>query len=85
MEMTWLDAKSACEELGEGWRLPTIDELQAIHEQLHEEGKGNFKDEIYWSSTEDDAEYAKNFWFSSGDPDYELKSVPNYVRAVNNL
>ncbi len=84
-EMTWLDAQSACEDLGEGWRLPTIDELQAIHEQLHEEGEGNFKDEIYWSSTEDDDQYAKNFWFSSGDPDYELKSVPNYVRAVRNL
>jgi hypothetical protein len=83
--MTWLDAQSACEELGEGWRLPTIDELQAIYEQLHEEGKGDFKDEIYWSSMEDDAEYAKNFWFSSGDPDYESKNVPNYVRAVRDL
>jgi uncharacterized protein (TIGR02145 family) len=89
VEMTWFDAQSACEELGEGWRLPTIDELQAIYEQLHEEGKGDFKDEIYWSSMEgswkDDAEYAKNFWFSSGDPDYELKNVPNYVRAVRDL
>jgi uncharacterized protein (TIGR02145 family) len=85
MEMTWLDAQSACEELGNGWRLPSIDELQAIYDQLHEEGQGNFKDKIYWSSTEDDAEYAKNFWFSSGDPDYESKDVPNYVRAVRDL
>jgi hypothetical protein len=52
-EMTWIDAKRACNELGSGWRLPTIDELKAIHEQLYNKGQGNFNVKwCYWSSTE---------------------------------
>jgi hypothetical protein len=29
-KMTWEDAKKACEALGDGWRLPTIDELTIL-------------------------------------------------------
>jgi hypothetical protein len=31
--MTWNDAQNACKELGEGWRLPSIIELQLIHRE----------------------------------------------------
>jgi hypothetical protein len=51
-EMTWYMAKNACAELENGWRLPTIEELKVMYEQLHKKGEGNFKDVGYWSSME---------------------------------
>jgi len=35
------------------WFLPSRDELNYLYENLHKKGLGNFKDEIYWSSTFD--------------------------------
>jgi uncharacterized protein (TIGR02145 family) len=46
------DAKEACRKIGEGWRLPDEDEFQAIYEILFSQIKGNFKEDVYWSSTE---------------------------------
>jgi len=51
LEMNWDNAMKACEELGNGWRLPDKDELVAMHEQLHKQGKGNFQHAYYWSSS----------------------------------
>ena len=39
--MDWDDAMSACQNLGNGWRLPNKEELEAMYEQLHKQGKGN--------------------------------------------
>lgn len=50
-ELFWEDAKKACQNLGNGWRLPTIEELQAMYEQLHVKGLGKFNNGSYWSST----------------------------------
>jgi hypothetical protein len=50
------EANSACQELGDGWRLPTIYELEAIYQQLAKIGKGGFKTSLessYWSSNQD--------------------------------
>ena len=53
-DMTWEEAKQACENLGNGWRLPDKDELVAMYEQLHKERKGNFELSYYWCiSTEE--------------------------------
>jgi len=49
--MTWFQAIESCKALGSGWRLPNIDELEAIFLQLHKKKLGNFKDKWYWSST----------------------------------
>ena len=58
-QMNWADAKKACEALGEGWRLPTIEELNFMY---------NIKDTLkmsgfsWWSSTVyDDKVYYKDF------------------------
>jgi hypothetical protein len=51
--LTLEEAKKACKELGAGWRLPTIYELEAMYKQLHKNGKGGFNtcyDAEYWSS-----------------------------------
>jgi len=47
-KMNWHDAKKACETLGDGWRLPTKDELNSLYlikYNIHQKG------DYYWSST----------------------------------
>ena len=80
--MTWEEAKQACENLGNGWRLPDQDELVAMYEQLHKEGKGNFSDYWYWSSSQDDSGNAWYVNFGSGGVDNLDKINSGQVRAV---
>ena len=49
-KMSWNNAKVACEELGEGWRLPSQDELNDLYQ--NKVAIGGFVDDGYWSSTE---------------------------------
>jgi len=85
--MNWNDAMSACEGLSNGWRLPSMEELEAMHEQLYLNGKGNFRtDEFYWSSSEFNANRAWTFSFEHG----RANTVTNktntvHVRAVRTL
>ena len=84
--MNWGDAERACESLGDGWRLPTKDELNILFK-----GKdviGGFKDGPYWSSTEGVAAgdlqstWWQNFWTGR---QYKLnfnRLERLYVRAV---
>jgi hypothetical protein len=66
-EMNWFQAVRACSNLGQGWRLPTIEELKVIYSDIYLKGKGNFlKDRIYWSSTEIDNELAWIFYMDIG-------------------
>ena len=51
VEMTLEEAQKACNELGNGWRLPEIEELKSMHKFLYQEGKGNFQDTWYWESS----------------------------------
>ena len=48
--MNWLDAKSACDILGTGWRLPTKDELNILYQ--NRDKIGGFANSFYWSATE---------------------------------
>jgi len=41
-EMTWYDAKKACTDLGNGWRLPTKDELNLLY--INKDKIGGFAD-----------------------------------------
>ena len=45
-------AKKVCKSLGRNWRLPTIDELEDIFNQLHINEKGNFINGSYCSDNE---------------------------------
>jgi hypothetical protein len=79
----WCKALEACEKLGSGWRLPSIEELQVMYEVLHKKGKGNFKeDNRYWSSSEYSAASAWLIYFGFGATDYSFKYYSYYVRAV---
>jgi hypothetical protein len=48
--MNWGDGKKACEALGNGWRLPTKDELNLMFE--NKDKIGVFSDYPYWGSAE---------------------------------
>lgn len=84
-EMTWKDAKRACDEFGNGWRLPTMDELIVMYEQLHEKGQGNFKDDDYWSSDVFYGNDAHTLDFGSGDNSIVPEGYTVNVRAIRNL
>ena len=47
--MEYKDALNACEKLGEGWRLPTLQELNDIYLQLYKNGLGEFDSAEYWA------------------------------------
>lgn len=48
-KMTFSEALDSAIEIGDRWRLPTIEELNQMH-RLHRKAVGNFKNEAYWSS-----------------------------------
>ena len=83
--MNWDDAMSACQNLGNGWRLPNKDELLAMYEQLHKQGKGNFKEVFYWSSSQDNSGYAWYVYFGNGYVYSDNEYNSNQVRAVRAL
>jgi len=64
------------------WFLPSKDELNQIHINLHSQELGGFANSHYWSSTETGF---YNSWlqnFTNGYQDYTNKSHTYYVRAV---
>ena len=81
--LNWDDAQKACAELGDGWRLPTKDELKNLNKNKAK--IGGFTDNTYWSSTEFSKGYAwvQSFCFSF--QVHEYKGDPHYVRLVRAL
>ena len=51
-QMDWYEAKKACANLGNGWRLPTKNELNLMY--LNKDKIGGFAGNYYWSFTEFD-------------------------------
>ena len=75
-KMNWEDAVKAVKELGDDWRLPTIEECFIMYN--HKVIIAN----TYWSSTETGSRDAWTFTFSSGLAYFLNKNSPFYVRAV---
>jgi hypothetical protein len=80
---TWLDASEECAKLGDGWRLPTKDELNVLYQ--NKDKIGGFEIGYYWSSTEYNDNDACNQFFSGGEQSYGPKGYNNPVRAVRSL
>ena len=82
--MSNVEAKQACEKLGDGWRLPTIEEIKEI--SWHTDRIGGFKNFRYWTRTEASYSYA---WYynplSNVVAGVDHKDYPYYVRAVRDL
>lgn len=79
-EHNWEDAKKVCEDLGDGWRLPTREELHLMW--LNRENIGGFAAAYYWSSSEYGNGLAWYQYFGSGFQFNDDKYGTYYVRAV---
>jgi len=79
----WEDAKKVCKDLGNGWRLPTREELHIMW--LHRDYIGGFAAAYYWSSSEYNTSGAWSQLFSIGGQYYDGKNATYYVRAVRAL
>jgi hypothetical protein len=77
------EAIIACQSLGAGWRLPTIDELRSMHFQLNIDAKGNFGSDYYWSESKDYSSNYLLFSFKDGNQSKtSFSSISYFVRAV---
>lgn len=82
--MNWDDATKVCSRLGDGWRLPTKDELNLIYQNQSKIGK--FSIYYYWTSLESDDGYGA--WFQGfvlGIQGDTKKNAKYFVRAVRSL
>jgi hypothetical protein len=79
----WDDSKKACADLGNGWRLPTKDELNLMY--LNKDKIGGFASGQHWSSTEFDDIGAWLQTFPYGLQYATFKTGTLYVRAVRSF
>jgi hypothetical protein len=84
-QLNWSTAKLMCEEIGEGWRLPTISELEGIFENKEQYNFANYGYWTYWSIEELNEEESLSFSGVEGNITTHLKTTNNYVRAVKNI
>ena len=64
------------------WFLPSLDELNLMYINLHQQGVGVFVDDNYWSSSEYDQDKAWGQYFGSDIQEDEIKTSTDRVRAV---
>lgn len=89
VEMTLLEGISACADLGYGWRLPTIDELQFMY--TNKDQIGGFMQTVYWSSSSgfDQSTGLNSSWYLSfynGDGSLYYKTTSkSRIRAVKSI
>ena len=89
--MPWQNAAKIHEQLGEGWRLPTFDELRIMYQVIGQGGtnSGEFADELYWSATAYDNNQARLIRFRDGNTSYHYnKNVAHRkfkVRAIRDF
>ena len=79
--MNWNDAEKVCTELGNGWRLPNVNELNTLFQNINK--ISGFVEKYYWSSTEGDTKdlmWQQNFYTGRQRENY--KTLYGYVRAV---
>jgi hypothetical protein len=89
-KMTWQVAKEACEKLGKGWRLPTVNELFSLIDRskydpaIDKDMFPNTQSSYYWTS-ETCAYYSVYAWMVNFNDGYVYggkKSYGYHVRPV---
>ncbi|MFH6604030.1 TIR domain-containing protein [Maribacter algicola] len=89
--MPWQDAMKIDMQLGEGWRLPTLEELQIMYRTIGPgaDNSGRFDGGLYWSATDYDEYQARLLRFRDGNASYHYnKAVEGrrfLVRAVRDF
>jgi hypothetical protein len=82
-KMNWTDAKNSCIMLGEGWRLPTKEELNIIYMNISK--IGDVSEDGYWTSTENGSDKAWRQYLTTGGQYTDVKYGSGYVRAVKSF
>ena len=89
--MPWKKAMKIHEQLGDGWRLPTFDELKTMYQTIGQgaTNSGQFADELYWSATAFDEYQARLLRFRDGNTSYHYNRNVEHrkfrVRAVRDF
>jgi len=81
---SWEEAKIQCDKLGLGWRLPSLEELKKIHEELFLKGVITFQEGKYWSINEFEGIYSWcwNFNKPKNNDNFIDKDMKLLVRPV---
>jgi hypothetical protein len=88
---TWEEAKVTAENYRGGgyrdWRLPSLDELYLVYDNLHKSGVNDLGTDFYWSSTPsyDNNANALGLGFGSGNTYDDPKTANGGVRAVRSF
>ncbi|MEX0288996.1 MAG: TIR domain-containing protein [Flavobacteriaceae bacterium] len=89
--MPWQRAAKIHEQLGEGWRLPTFEELETMYKTIGPgaTNRGEFSSELYWSATDYDEFQARLIRFWDGNTSYHynkhVESRQFQVRPVKDF
>ena len=89
--MSWQNAGKIHEQLGDGWRMPTYDELEKMYQTIGQgaTNSGQFADELYWSATAFDEYQARLLRFRDGNTSYHYNRNVEHrkfrVRAVRDF
>ena len=80
----WTEAKLLANAYGQGWHLPTKEEMALLYVQKNVVGSfaSDFVSNLYWSSTEYDSIYAWSQKFSNGKQLFTIKDQTCLVRAI---
>jgi hypothetical protein len=81
-QFDWATAILMCQGMGEGWRLPTIYEIEHIFENKAKFDFANYGCWAYWSGDAINTEQAFGFCGVEGNIVKEFKTETFYVRAV---
>jgi hypothetical protein len=81
------NAASVCRDLGSEWFLPTEDEIQVLHDNLHANGLGAFSETtFYWTSHDDgNNSNAGYFDFSTGQSNRTERATLLLARAIKSF
>ena len=83
-KFNWYVANKLCQEIGDGWRLPTDIELNLIYE--NRDTIAGISDGDYWSSISGILETrARGQYFANGDKFVSSKSLECWTRPVRFL
>lgn len=85
-KLDWISAKNACQNMGNGWRLPTVDEFDLLIRYNNK--LENYVTGYYWTS-QDDENCCSKVREISGKNEFPRRSYLNkvnkhWVRAVRN-
>lgn len=85
-DMSFQEATEACENYSSGgktdWRLPTLDELEVLYENLRKSGKTHFQNQWYWSAEKLDEHNMWSLDLLHGERFPHWEEDHSHVRAV---